>query len=133
MRRLAAPLLFLLLGSVVLPVGARAAISQPDAAVTGAAALADPRNAIETAIGTAETVAVGGVVLKAGQVRDLYAGRGWFPLWIDMDGRLDRRVDPILARLAKADRAALAQEGTRLLHFAAADATSHEVRFLPVG
>jgi murein L,D-transpeptidase YcbB/YkuD len=104
MRRLAAPLLFLLLGTAVLPVAARAAISQPDVAAN---VLSDPRNAIEGAIGSAETTVVDGVVLKAGQVRDLYAARGWFPLWIDVDGRLDQRVGPIIARLAKADEEGL--------------------------
>jgi len=103
MRRLAAPLLSLLLCSAGLPATmAQAALVQAAPSTQAAAGLADPRLAIEAAIGTANTVAVGGVILKASEVRDLYAARGWFPLWIDTDGRLDRRVDPIVARLAKA-------------------------------
>lgn len=41
-------------------------------------------------------------------------------------------IEPF-APLAKADRSALAEEGDRLLDFAAADAKSGEVRFLPAG
>lgn len=101
MRRLVVPLLFLLLGAAALPAAAQAGLT-PAAASLETASLSDPRAAIEVAIGDADTITVGGVVLKAREVRDLYAGRGWFPLWIDMDGRLDPRAEPIVARLAKA-------------------------------
>jgi hypothetical protein len=43
-------------------------------------------------------------------------------------GRATLRIQPF-ARLAKADRAALAEEGERLLGFAAAGAEDHDVRF----
>ena len=101
MRRFVVPLLSLLLGAAALPAVAQAGLT-PAAASLDAASLSDPRAAIEAVIGDADTITVGGVVLKAREVRGLYAGRGWFPLWIDMDGRLDPRVEPIVARLAKA-------------------------------
>ena len=101
MRRLAAPFLSLLLCSAVLPAAAQAGLA-PAATVAAQAALSDPRAAIEAEIGAAETTAIAGVMLKTQAVRDLYAGRGWFPLWIDIDGRLDRRAGPIIARLARA-------------------------------
>ena len=101
MRRFVVPLLSLLLGAAALPAVAQAGLTSA-AASLNAASLSDPRAAIEAVIGDADTITVGGVVLKAREVRDLYAGRGWFPLWIDMDGRLDPRVEPIVARLARA-------------------------------
>jgi murein L,D-transpeptidase YcbB/YkuD len=101
MRRFVVPVLSLLLGAAALPAAAQAGLT-PAAASLDAASLSDPRAAISAAIGDAETITIDGVVLKAQAVRDLYAGRGWFPLWIDMDGRLDPRVAPIVARLAKA-------------------------------
>lgn len=101
MRRLVVPLLSLLLGAAALPAAAQAGLT-PAAASLDASSLSDPRAAIEAVIGDGDTITVGGVVLKAREVRDLYAGRGWFPLWIDMDGRLDPRVGPVVARLAKA-------------------------------
>jgi len=100
MRRLIVPFLSLLLGTAVLPAAAQAGLTP--AGTVDSISLTDPRAAIRAAIGDAETVAIGGAVLKTRDVRDLYAGRGWFPLWIDMDGRLDPRVRPILDRLAKA-------------------------------
>lgn len=100
MRRLAVPLLSLLLGAAVLPAVAHAGLTP--AASVETTTLSDPRAAIAAAIGDADTITIDGVVMKAQAVRDLYAGRGWFPLWIDMDGRLDPRAAPIVARLAKA-------------------------------
>lgn len=100
MRRLAVPLLSLLLGAAVLPAVAQAGLTP--AASVETTTLSDPRAAIAVAIGDADTITIDGVVMKAQAVRDLYAGRGWFPLWIDMDGRLDPRAAPIVARLAKA-------------------------------
>ncbi|WP_395674469.1 murein L,D-transpeptidase [Inquilinus sp.] len=97
---MAVPLLSLLLGAAVLPAMAQAGLTP--AASVETTTLSDPRAAIAAAIGDAETITIDGVVMKAQAVRDLYAGRGWFPLWIDMDGRLDPRAAPIVARLAKA-------------------------------
>ncbi|MGK9233181.1 L,D-transpeptidase family protein [Inquilinus limosus] len=102
MRRLAVPFLALLLGSATLPAPAQAGLTPAATASLDSASPSDPRAAIEAAIGEDDTVTLGGVVLKAKDVRELYAGRGWFPLWIDFDGRLDPRVQPILARLAEA-------------------------------
>ncbi|WP_343717401.1 hypothetical protein, partial [Inquilinus sp.] len=69
MRRLAVPLLSLLLGAAVLPAVAQAGLTPGASAEI--ATLSDPRAAIEAAIGDAGTITVGGVVLKAQTVRDL--------------------------------------------------------------
>lgn len=101
MNRLIAPFLSLLLCSATLPATAHTGLVREAAPRAAAVGLSDPRAAIEAQIGSAETVAVGGAMLKAQDVRELYAARGWFPLWIDFDGRLDRRVAPIVARLTR--------------------------------
>jgi Winged helix DNA-binding domain len=70
-------------------------------------------------------ICVGAVVAATALVDGRACG-----MWrIDRDGSRATLVIEPLAEVGEGDRAALADEGARLLAFAAADANDHDVRF----